>query len=380
MEIILPVNLQSIYLGIIAFVGIIFGITFNLLSGIVTDNLESKVGRRRPMILLGSIITVISLMIFITFKLSLFLVILVYILIEIGSNIAYGSYFPLIRDIIPEYQRGTSSGISGFYTLMGTAAGFGISGLLLSINQLMPAIIIIMVTIAISTVTTVITVRREDIRTNADRFMKHFSKIFRRINDIKQFKWMSISNFFIILGSMGLTFFEFYYFRYVLNLRNSAIYVAIAGLVILSVSALSTVFIGILSDRVGREIFLLILPLIGGISIFMIAYINNFYMFLILGSLIGISFGNYLSLSNSFISHIVPGGYPGKFMALFSTSTGIGSALSPLIYGLILFFIKGQSKIAYDRLFEISSIFYFIGFILIFFKVVNVKKIFEKQI
>ncbi len=378
-ELILPVNLQSIYLGVIAFSGIILGILFNLLSGIITDNFQSKIGRRRPMILLGSIITLISLLLFITIKISFILVVSVYILIEIGSNIAYGSYLPLIRDVIPDYQRGASSGISGFFTLVGTAAGFGISGLLLGINQLIPAVIVIIVAIAISTATTVNTIKGEDVRTNADRFLKHFSRIFKKITNVKRFKWMFISNFFIILGSSGLTFFEFYYFRYVLDLKDSAIYVAIAGLVILAISAVSTVFIGILSDKIGKEIFILVFPLIGGISIFMIAYINNFYTFLVLGSLIGISFGNYFSLSNSFISYIVPGGNPGKFMALFSMSTGLGSAISPLIYGLILFLLKNQSRVAYGKLFEISSIFFFIGFILIFFRVVNARNILKKQ-
>ncbi len=107
-------NAQSLYLGIIAFAGIIIGISFNVFAGITTDSLETRFGRRRPFIMLGSAITLASLIYFIIFHSSIISILIVYILIEIGSNMAYGSYLPLVRDIIPDYQRGTSSGISGF--------------------------------------------------------------------------------------------------------------------------------------------------------------------------------------------------------------------------------------------------------------------------
>ena len=67
---------------------------------------------------------------------------------------------------------------------------------------------------------------------------------------------MAIANFFITTGSSGLVFFEYYYFEYSLDLKDTAIYVAIAGVTILLISALSTVGIGILADKINKEIFL----------------------------------------------------------------------------------------------------------------------------
>ncbi|WP_287950096.1 MFS transporter [Acidiplasma sp.] len=366
-------NAQSLYLGIIAFAGIIIGISFNVFAGITTDSLETRFGRRRPFIMLGSAITLGSLIYFIIYHSSIISILIVYVLIEIGSNMAYGSYLPLVRDIIPDYQRGTSSGISGFFTLIGTALGFGISGLLLGYNKLNLALMAIILSLFITTLFTVNTIRNEDYRSNADKIFFHFSKLFKKIANQQKFKWMSISNFFIIIGSSGLTFFEFYYFEYILNIKNSAIYVAIAGLIILTVSAISAVLIGMISDKIGKDVFIFILPVIGGISVLMIIFVRSFYLFLIIGSVLGITFGNYFSMSNSYISYVVPRGSAGRFMSLFSFSTGIGEAFSPMVYGFILFIFGGQKLIAYIRLFEISSLFYFIGAIIIFFKVVNLK-------
>ena len=60
-ELLLPVDVQAIYLGLIAFFGIIIGIAFNFISGTLSDRIRSRVGKRRPMILLGSIIVVFAL-------------------------------------------------------------------------------------------------------------------------------------------------------------------------------------------------------------------------------------------------------------------------------------------------------------------------------
>ncbi len=374
-ELLLPVDVQAIYLGLIAFFGIIIGIAFNFISGTLSDRIRSRLGKRRPMILLGSIIVVFALVLFILIKDSLTVIFIIYILIEIGSNIAYGSYRPLIRDVIPPSQRGASSGIGGFFTLIGSALGFGLSGLLIGTGRIELASILILITIIAGASVTVLTIKKEDYISNSEIISRRLLKVLRSASKSGKFKWMAIANFFITIGSSGLVFFEYYYFEYALGLKNAAIYVAISGVSILVVSAISTVAIGILSDRINKDVLLLSFPLISGFSIFFISFIHLFYLFLILGSIIGIAYGNYFTITNSYLSFIVPHGSVGKYLAIFLVSTEIGAAFSPLIYGIVLYIFRSTGTLAYSRLFELSSIFYFLGFILIFLKVVNRKNL-----
>ncbi len=374
-ELLLPARLQAVYLGIIAFTGIMIGITFNFFSGTISDKLHTRWGRRRPMIIIGSIIVAFSLLLFILIKESIIAIVIIYILIEIGSNIAYGSYQPLIRDVIPSSQRSTSSGIGGFFTLIGSAFGFGLSGLLIGTGKLQLAAILILITIAIGSIITVFTIKKEDYISNSEIISRKLLHTIKSIEESVKFKWMAIANFFITIGSSGLVFFEYYYFEYSLDLKDTAIYVAIAGVTILLISALSTVGIGILADKINKEIFLLIFPLVSGFSIFFISFIHLFYLFLILGSLIGIAYGNYFTITNSYMSFIVPHGSAGKYLSIFLVSTEIGAAFSPLIYGLVLYLFRGAGPAEYSRLFQLSSIFYFVGFALILLKVVNIKNI-----
>ena len=372
-ELLVPSRLQTIYLGIIAFAGIIIGIAFNFLSGSFSDKFHSRYGRRRPMILIGSIIVIFSLLLFIIIKETIVTIFIIYILIEIGSNIAYGSYQPLIRDIIPESQRSTSSGVGGFFTLIGSAFGFGLSGVLIGTGRIELATVLILITIAAGSIITIFTIKREDYISNSEIIRMKLSGVIKNFKQSTKFKWMAIANFFITTGSSGLVFFEYYYFEYSLDLKDTAIYVAIAGVTILLISALSTVGIGILADKINKEIFLLIFPLISGFSILFISFIHAFYLFLVLGSLIGIAYGNYFTITNSYMSFIVPHGSAGKYLSIFLVSTEIGAAFSPLIYGLVLFLFRGMGSAEYSRLFELSSIFYFIGFALILLKVVNIQ-------
>ena len=130
-----------------------------------------------------------------------------------------------------------------------------------------------------------------------------------------------------------------------------------------------------LADKVNKDLLLLIFPLLSGFSILLISFIHAFYMFLILGAIIGIAYGNYFTITNSYMSFIVPHGSAGKYLSIFLVSTEVGAAFSPLIYGIILFIFKSSGSLAYSRLFELSALLYFVGFVLILLKVVDRKSL-----
>ncbi len=363
-------GLQSLVLGAVAFSGILIGLASNYLSGTVTDKLHTRIGRRRPMIILGSSIAVLSLVIFIINYSSIIILITVYFLIEIGSNIAYGAYQPLISDVIPEGQRGTSSGINGFFTLAGSALGFGLSGLLLGMHLLFYGIIAIIIAVLFTAAITFNTVRGEDFIPPAGISHGKTAPFFSRMHSSK-FKYMSVANFFITIGSAGLVFFYYYYFEYDLNISNAAIYIAISGTVILFLSAIASVGIGIMSDRLDKELLLAIFPVISGISIFILSFTHAFYQFLIFASIIGMSFGSYYTVITSYMGSIVPESSAGHYLSIFLMSTEVGDAFSPLVYGLMLYIFRHDVTVAYSRLFEISSVFFFAGMLIIIFGVLR---------
>ena len=145
-------------------------------------------------------------------------------------------------------------------------------------------------------------------------------------------------------------FFYYYYFEYDLNISNAAIYIAISGTVILFVSAISSIGIGIMSDRLDKELLLTIFPFISGINILILSFTHAFYQFLFFASIIGMSFGSYYTVITSYMGSMVPEGKAGHYLSIFLMSTGVGDAFSPLVYGLMLYIFRYDVTIAYSRL------------------------------
>ncbi len=78
------------------------------------------------------------------------------------------------------------------------------------------------------------------------------------------------------------------------------------------VSALASVVFGIFSDRVGRVKMLLFTTLIGSLAMFLIPEFEKFTYFLIFGSMIGISYGIFMSVSKALASDMSPREEAGK--------------------------------------------------------------------
>ena len=90
--------------------------------GIISDQSRIRWGRRRPFVLLGTILTVISLMIII-FSTNLvgikgyWIFFFLVILMQISANIAQGAQQGLIPDLVPETLRGRFSGIKAIFEI-----------------------------------------------------------------------------------------------------------------------------------------------------------------------------------------------------------------------------------------------------------------------
>jgi MFS family permease len=98
----------------------------------------------------------------------------------------------------------------------------------------------------------------------------------------------------------------------------------------------------------------------------LIPFFRSFYIFLVLGILIGSSYGTFYSVSSAMAGDLAPKQEAGKYMALFNLALAGASTVSPLIYGSILFVLSSSVHYSYVALFSTSSVFYLIGSVIIF--------------
>ena len=364
---VVPESDMGLLLGIVASLGSFSGIIGNLASGMLSDRFSIGRGKRSPYISIGIAVVAAMLIGETFFSPSIYEILAGYIVLQSFSNMAIGSTQPILAEIESHEQRGTSAGLNGLFTLMGAALGFGVTSFFLNSPYRNGDLYALAAGIVFSGLATLYTIRRID-TAQIPKVVDHipFGMIRRPPPDMKRFSRLATGSFFVFMGITGLTFFELYFFREVLGIPNPAAYVAIAGILVLAVSAVSSVVLGHFSGRIGRWNILVADAVIASIPTVMIPFFRTFYIFLILGSFIGATYGSFYSVSYALASDLVPKGQAGKYMAIFNLSLTGASTVSPLIYGLILFILRSSVHLGYVGLFSAAGSFYIIGAAILF--------------
>ncbi len=109
----------------------------NPLFGFLSDRTQGKLavwGRRRPYILLGTLINVAAL-IWMATATTILSLMLAYTLVQFASNAAQAPFHALLPDVVPVRQRGQASGVMGLLLITGNIGGVIISGLLIDASK-----------------------------------------------------------------------------------------------------------------------------------------------------------------------------------------------------------------------------------------------------
>ena len=375
-SIILPNQIQSLFpvqkalvVGIVVSLSTTAGVVVNIFSGVLSDNIRLRWGRRWPYILLGVILTCLGLLVPALLPLAALTVVLGYLMMEVFTNLSAGSYQPLLPDIIQEDQRGQTSGFQGLMTLIGSAMGFGLTGYLVGIGQVGSALISMSVAFLLTALFTIRTIRHSDMFPHEPVSISIWSaarEIFRPKTVVISFFWLVLGSFLIFMGSAGLTFFEYYYFETILKISNPAFAVAITGLVILVVAMFSSIIFGYLSDRVGRRNMLIGAALVAGTATLFIPFLTNFYVFLAVASLVGGPLGIFNSVSYALASDLAPREETGKYMAYSNLAVGGASIVAAALDGVLLFAFGVSNLEGFVAIFTLSSLLYFVGATVLF--------------
>ncbi|MGC8631753.1 MAG: MFS transporter [Thermoprotei archaeon] len=364
--VIAPATEEDVVLGIIASVGVMLGLFFNLVSGVLSDRVTLFWGRRRPFIVLGTGATILLLIAEIQLPLSVIFIALEYTFMEIFTNLSQGSFRPLLPDLVKKEQRGKAAGFLGLFTMIGTALGYGITGYELGSGHFTDSLELSAALLLLTTLPTLFVIRRDDPPVKGSvSFRQALAGIVRIREEAPKFFWFVGGTFLVYMGSSGLIYFEPYYFKAVLGLENPAYGVALTGIVVLISGILSAVAFGILSDFVGRKMMLVSAALAGGTFMLLLPFVRSMPEFLVIAALLGTVIGIFVSVRNAMASDLVPAEASGKFMGYANLSVGGPSVLAPLFDGVILSVFSGFMG-GFGVLFFISGGFYFLGALLLF--------------
>src|SRR5581483_8951447 len=112
----------------------------NPLFGLLSDHTRGKLaiwGRRRPYILIGTLVNVLALLGMAAAP-NIPLLAVAYILVQFSSNPAQAPFHALLPDIVPAEQRGLASGVMGLLLIAGNIAGVIIAGIFVDATLPLP--------------------------------------------------------------------------------------------------------------------------------------------------------------------------------------------------------------------------------------------------
>ncbi|MGH7758284.1 MAG: MFS transporter, partial [Candidatus Dormibacteria bacterium] len=131
-------------LAVLSALGAIVAILVQPAAGALSDRCRVRWGRRKPFMLAGTLGDLVCL-----FGLALAgsygALIIPYCALQVCSNTAEGAYQGLLPDQVPESQRGRASGYYGIAVFLGTALGFLLTGILISLGHVQLALLTVAV-------------------------------------------------------------------------------------------------------------------------------------------------------------------------------------------------------------------------------------------
>ena len=125
----------EIAIGIVGLLGSIVAFIVQPIAAALSDYTNSRLGRRRPWILVGTALDVVFLIALANAQTYLAFAVLI-TLLQFSSNLAQGPFQGYVPDLVPERQVGTASGIVGLMTVTGQLVGTAIAGLAVAVQNM----------------------------------------------------------------------------------------------------------------------------------------------------------------------------------------------------------------------------------------------------
>jgi Na+/melibiose symporter-like transporter len=361
---------KEFYNGIIPPIGALVSLLVTPLAGALSDRSRSRYGRRRPFMLVGTLINLLFLALIAGLGTgsNIWLFLLCYMGIQLGNNWSGGPYAGLIPDVVPEAQRGSASGWMGLMTAVGTLIGALAAGQLIQSGNYWPIYSLIMVALLVMLALTLWRVRERPLeedpgRFELDAFLRSFLLDPQRY---RNFYWVLVTRGLVTMGIYSVfTFFQFF-LQDIIKVQNPEEQASFLVGIIIATGIPTSLIAGSLSDRYGRKPLIYLsggIMALAAIIFIVVSQAPSLAFTYVVGALFGIGYGAYQAVDWALALDVLPGGEDAaKDMGIWHVSLVLPQILAPAITGLTLNALKGTSLLlGYTVVFVLTAIWFVLG-------------------
>ncbi|UWD84173.1 MFS transporter [Curtobacterium flaccumfaciens] len=368
----LSIRLQAVapghaeYLGYITGAGAGVVVLTGPFLGTMSDRTRTRFGRRRPFMIGGMVLGMVSLFMMATAPSALLLG-LGWVLAQLGWGQTLSALQIRTADRLPEQQRGRVAGLTGFATQIAPVLGVSIAGafagdalLLFFVPGILGAVLVLFFVVFLPEPDSRRMVLPEL------RVATVLRKLVFNPRRYPDFAWNWLGRFFFYFGlSLNTTFTAFFFAQ-----RLGITVTEVAGVIaVLSLGGIVTTVVGalgggFLSDKLKRRrVFVLLSGILFAAGAVTMALSPSLPL-LVTGSLIsGVGIGMFSAVDQALLLDVLPerDTDAGRFMGITGFATSVPQAVAPLIAPLFLVIGATGGEKNYTLLYLLAGVFTVIG-------------------
>ena len=345
---------KNTYLGLLTFVGLIIAMIVQPISGALSDRWKSRFGRRRPLVVLGTLFDFIFLSV-LAWAGGLTWLFIGYVGLQFSSNIAHGPMQGLLPDRVPQAQLGVAASLKTFMDMLSLVIASLLAGRLLDsvTRDPTPIMLVVMGLLAVSAAITIFGVRESPSSTSPHfrqsnsavtenergenggteggrgegEFLPQFQINFR---ENSSYWWLIAERMLFLLGIYGVQAFAQYYLQDVLRVPDPPKQTGD----LLAALTLTLVFLvligGRLTDKYGAKRILAIGTFISSGGMLLMLFATDMRGLIVFGSVLGAGIGLFLTSNWALANSLVPQDEAGKYLGFTNLATAGSGALARL--------------------------------------------------
>lgn len=320
--------------------GAITGILVQPTVGSISDYAVTRWGRRKPFIVIGSLLDLVFLFGIATSNTLLMLATFV-VLLNVSTNIARGPFQGYVPDLVADAQVGMASAMVGMMQIIGNITGFALVSLAAVVEDRRLAIAAVAIVELLAMVSVVRKVRpgpppksREGRPWRQIAAETWGTDILRE----RSYVWLVASRLFFLMAGGILFAYVAAYLKWTFGLDESQ--AGQVNLVLLAVVAIGN-FVAVvpaarLSDRIGRKPVIYIACAFGATSVLLIAIAPSVWVAVGAAGLFGAAYAIFLSVDWALLTDIIPRVSAGRYMGISNVATGSAPLFAAAAGGLVL--------------------------------------------
>ncbi len=364
---VVPKGSQNGAIGFAIGIGGFLAMTVPPLVGAWSDRLNTRFGRRRPIMVAGTLLTIPGLILLMTAG-NYPQIVVGYVIVQFFFNAAGAAYAGIIPDVVPAQQFGKASGFLATMTQLGIGGGLGVTSLMGSARAIY---LVFIAVILLTLIPTIWAARNEGLAPIAPHPRRTLGEAigeFLRPLHEGDFAWVVFTRLMISAVITAVLYNLHNFFRdVVLTPGTNPDAFTSNWLLVVVVTALPFGFFGgLLSDRWHRRKAFVYLS--GGAQAFVAIVFIAFYPTAIpfvfaLGVAYGVGYGLYFAVDWALACDTLPDkSQSAKDMGLFHIALTMPQAIIPFFGGPLIDYLNGPHGIGgYRIVFSSAVVFLFVG-------------------